>query len=436
MLVSRCDAPALARGLWAFSNGPEWPGSTGSLTAASDRAAALTLSYNFSGQPTSTRGYVAADFFHGASALAAVPSPIALSISVAGTAASISVRVVDAQGQSHLGDVQHNTTDGRPLVIALSSLPTHYGGPNDGVLHLPLSKVAIGVNNRGNQAGAVLLSNLSLHTRTPPAAILAAAVAPVAPYGVAFADEVRVAGGLAVRVNVTNALRTDCQFRLQFTDGDSGIILPTSTTSCGGTPTAGGSTVGGWSTTSCVCIIKNRRSTGYFPFQLHTQALGECAPVRQSTSIESALVVVDRALQPQPDASRIFGSQFFGAELASAAARLGVAHTRVQVYWRWMQRSPGTPPDMTSGSMQSTIEGAVRSNISVTLDMRAEPPDWAINSNGSAAERYAPWTLYPRPEHLPAYLLRAIQCNFTNYHMVPFSEPAGIPRRLMLQNFW
>ena len=91
---------------------------------------------------------------------------------------------------------------------------------------------------------------------------------------------------------------------------------------------------------------------------------------------------------------------------------------------------------MTSGSMQSTIEGAVRSNISVTLDMRAEPPDWAINSNGSAAERYAPWTLYPRPEHLPAYLLRAIQCNFTNYHMVPFSEPAGIPRRLMLQNFW
>ena len=119
MLVSRCDAASLSAQAWSFSNGPEWAGSTGSLTAASDHAPALTLSYNFSGQPTPTRGYVAAEFFHGAGALAAVPSPTALSISVAGPAASIMVRVVDAQGQSHLGDVRHNATGGRALSLKL-----------------------------------------------------------------------------------------------------------------------------------------------------------------------------------------------------------------------------------------------------------------------------------------------------------------------------
>jgi hypothetical protein len=405
LLISRCDANALAGKSWTFSNGPEWAGSSGSLTAASPQAAALTLSYNFSGQSTKTRGYVAAEFYHGASALSAVKAPTALSIQLAGAAASIMVRVVDALGQTHLGGATHNATD-KQLVVALTkaALPTHYGpGPTDGVIHFPLTKVAIGVDNRGDQAGSLLLSNLSLHTLTAPAATLLGTVAPVQSFGIAYADEVREAGGHQLVVNVTNVLRTSCDYSLELRDA-SGAVRPY-TAKCSGINVKSGDSlvVAGWGQSSCTCTIADSGACGYHLYSLQVQALGRCANPTQQAGIESALVVIDRNLHPRPDVSRAFGSQFFGADMASAAARLGIAHTRIQVYWRWMQRTVGATPDLTSGGMQSMIESAVANNISVTLDMRAEPPDWAIDSNGSAADRYSPWTLYPRPQHLPAY---------------------------------
>ena len=411
LLVSRCDAAALADKSWAFSNGPEWPGSSGSLTAASPQAAALTLTYNFSGQSTSTRGYVAAEFYHGASLLSAVPRPSALSIELAGAAASIMVRVVDALGQTHLGGATHNATNKQQLVVPLTkaALPSHYGpngpnGPNDGVIHFPLTKIAIGVDNRGYQSGSLLLSNLSLGTLTAPAATLVVGVAPVQSFGVAYVDEIREAGGHQFVINVTNILHTNCDFSLKATDA-RGVVRPYAIECGGETAVKSGDVFGvaGWGNLSCTCTVTANASPGYYFYNLHVQALGKCASQTQSIGTESALVVLDRDLHPQPDESRTFGSQFFGADMASAAARLGIAHTRIQVYWRWMQRTEGVAPDMNSGGMQSMIESAIEHNISVTLDMRAEPPDWAINSNGSAADRYSPWTLYPRPEHLPAY---------------------------------
>jgi hypothetical protein len=411
LLVSRCDAASLADKSWAFSNGPEWAGSTGSLTAALPRSTTLTLRYNFSGQPTATRGYVAAEFYHGTSSLSMVPSPTALSVQLAGASAAVMIRVVDAQQQTHLGGAIHNASDTGPLVVPLTkaALPTHYSGPNDGVIHFPVTKISIGVDNRGNQAGTLLLSNLSLRTVTAPAAALTATVTPASSFGVAFTDEVRSAGGHHLVVNVMNILRSSCEFGLQFVDLKTGTARPF-VAQCDnadrlvGSPTGENGTVaiGGWSGVSCSTIITADAVTGYFPFVMRVQAVGKCSSPRQPT-IEGALVVLDRMLQPQADVARVFGSQFLGANMASAAARLGIAHTRIQVYWRWMQRTQGTAPDMTSGNMQSMIESAVKHNITVTLDMRAEPPDWAINSNGSAAERYAPWSLYPRPEHLPAY---------------------------------
>jgi hypothetical protein len=339
LLISRCDANALAGKSWTFSNGPEWAGSSGSLTAASPQAAALTLSYNFSGQSTKTRGYVAAEFYHGASALSAVKAPTALSIQLAGAAASIMVRVVDALGQTHLGGATHNATD-KQLVVALTkaALPTHYGpGPTDGVIHFPLTKVAIGVDNRGDQAGSLLLSNLSLHTLTAPAATLLGTVAPVQSFGIAYADEVREAGGHQLVVNVTNVLRTSCDYSLELRDA-SGAVRPY-TAKCSGINVKSGDSlvVAGWGQSSCTCTIADSGACGYHLYSLQVQALGRCANPTQQAGIESALVVIDRNLHPRPDVSRAFGSQFFGADMASAAARLGIAHTRIQVYWRWMQ---------------------------------------------------------------------------------------------------
>jgi hypothetical protein len=417
LLISRMDAASLSA--WTFSNGAEFPGSSGNLTARSATADQLMLSYNFTNQTSNVRGYVAAEFFHGGSLLAAVSQPTALAVELAGAAADMYIRVIDASGQSHLGNHHHNASSNSvPLVVPLTkvALPTTYGGAADGVLHFPLTEIAIGVENRGRQVGTLLLSNLSLHTLVPPTSPLVVATAPVAPFGIVFADEVQTMGGLQVRVNVSNLLRTSCPLALAFAP----IAVASRTQpspfadiliDCGQPAFAPPPNVDGWATKSCLCTLTlgydrpNGLTTGYYPFQLTVKSSGQCSPRVLVPPIESAIVVLDRSHQPQPVASRVFGSQFFDSAMAGAAARIGIAHTRIQTYWRWMQRlGPTEEPDWNSGGFQSNIAGALDSGISVTLDLRSGPPDWAIGSNGSKSDRVPPWSMYPKPEHLQHYV--------------------------------
>jgi MYXO-CTERM domain-containing protein len=127
---------------WVFSNGPEFPGATGSLTSGTGH--------------TGKGAHLAFDFSGGGHYVAAT-----LSLTTPLTAAAVGywvrapavinakLRVVDSGGQT----LQYDVT--RPLeaatdasawyheVVELDAPSSHYGGANDGVVHEPIAAISI-----------------------------------------------------------------------------------------------------------------------------------------------------------------------------------------------------------------------------------------------------------------------------------------------------
>ncbi len=125
---------------WVFSNGPEFPGATGTLTAAAGASGqGAALAYDFTGGGN----YVAMTL--------TLPTP--LTATVIGYAARASgvhtvLRVVDSAGQTLQYGVNRPLEAGGPTawyqeVVDLTAPSSHYGGPNDGVLHQPITAVSL-----------------------------------------------------------------------------------------------------------------------------------------------------------------------------------------------------------------------------------------------------------------------------------------------------
>jgi hypothetical protein len=136
---------------WVFSNGPEFPGATGSLSAgagASGPGAALAYDFADGGN------YVAMTL--------TLPTP--LTVTVIGYSARASgvhtvLRVVDSMGQTLQYTVNRPLEAGGPTawyqeVVDLTAPSSYFGGPNDGVLHQPITAVSL-------LAGNALQSGLS-----------------------------------------------------------------------------------------------------------------------------------------------------------------------------------------------------------------------------------------------------------------------------------
>lgn len=412
VLVSRGDT----LDAWTFSPGVEFPGSNGSLTV-DPAAGALRLAYDFSASVSKQNGYVIA-IFGDAAALSSVASPSAMTVAVAAAPpVNLMVRVIDSTGQAHLGNVPH----ANGLVSAnLAGLGTHWGGANDGVLHYPLAAVGIGVDKAGSsKVGSVLLANMSLVSATAPNVTVRRALSVGFPAGIAYSDEL-VQGNKAFVVNttLTNVLKGGSRsFSLQF-KSPSGASIAATGPGCSA-PLA----VEGWAevTTQCALVLPpvsgGGSFIGYFPFLQSLELLydGTDSSSTGSTSdsghihtsigdtvpFESAIVVLNRSTAPLPAAGRVFGCQFLpGVE---GSARLGIMHTRQQIYWQWMQRNSATEePDWSSGEVDDSIKQASKRGMGVVVDLRSEPPDWALPVD-SKGKRAPPYTLYPGPSHLKDY---------------------------------
>jgi len=125
---------------WTFSNGPEFPGATGSLTlGAGETGKGAVLAYDFSGGGS----YVAM--------VRTLATPLA--ITAVGYSARVSfvrtvLRVTDSTNQTFQYDLSRPLENSAPTdwyhqIVDLSGPGSHFGGANDGVIHQPVKGIAI-----------------------------------------------------------------------------------------------------------------------------------------------------------------------------------------------------------------------------------------------------------------------------------------------------
>lgn len=125
---------------WTFSNGPEFPGATGSLASGPGvTGKGAVLSYDFSGGGN----YVAMT----------LTLPAALTATAIGYAAKAAgvrtvLRVVDTSGQTLQYSVNRPLEGAGPdawyrVVVDLTAPADHWGGSNDGVVHQPITALSL-----------------------------------------------------------------------------------------------------------------------------------------------------------------------------------------------------------------------------------------------------------------------------------------------------
>ena len=156
---------------WSFSNGPEFPGATGTFgvlpDAARDGSAGGRLSFDF----TKGGAYVQCT-----TALPTQPALDAVDLWIRKPAPNkMTVRAVDETGQTFQKDFNLTTTGWQRVRIRLSGWGFHWGGRNDGVFHGQATALGILVNQGGAATGhvdidgIVGLPNTDSSAEQPPA---------------------------------------------------------------------------------------------------------------------------------------------------------------------------------------------------------------------------------------------------------------------------
>lgn len=226
-LLSRAGCSELDE--FEYDDGGEFPGAQGALECCPDSASELCLRHNL------TRG----GHYNGAKLagvfLAALGQarPAAFVFEVAAPrGAWLGWTAIDATGQVFAAKIPDCTNiDGEVPSLRRVRLPldnatfqTHYGGANDGRLHLPLMGVIIqsSGSRTTNTVGQLRFANLSLEftsaAEIPGAAVLTLSASTTAP------------GSIAQQATGHHTLTLSVQNRLQITSvsnpGHSGKIIP------------------------------------------------------------------------------------------------------------------------------------------------------------------------------------------------------------------
>jgi hypothetical protein len=148
------DSAALTA--WRFSNGPEWPGATGSLTwrgdGGRDGGGVLVLAHDFS----QGGSYVAA-----LTDVPADPSPVAVNLWLHKPAANnMIVRCVDARGEAFQKDLRYHYPGWQQVEIALADWVYSWGG--DGKFDAPARQFDILIQPDGGQpVGELLIDDVA-----------------------------------------------------------------------------------------------------------------------------------------------------------------------------------------------------------------------------------------------------------------------------------
>jgi hypothetical protein len=147
-----------ASGRWTFSNGPEFPGASGSF----ERAQAAARNGRFGGA-------LAFDFTGGGNYVAAIlrttsaPDIAAVRLWVNKPAGhSLTFRYTDQTGQTHQKTVFCLDDRWCDLIIPIEMFTSHWGGANDGKVNGPPRSIAFLIENGAFRRGRLLIDDLRI----------------------------------------------------------------------------------------------------------------------------------------------------------------------------------------------------------------------------------------------------------------------------------
>ncbi len=150
-----------ATAAWAFANGDEFPGATGSLEAGDGE---LVLRYDFTGGGRYVGAFTSLEPpANMASLRFAVLKPAAV---------VLTVRVEDSTGQTFQKPLPFPDAVWRTVDVTMDHWAAHFGGADDGILHQPIRRVGLLVEFEGlpEPVGEIHVDAIAVQTDDDPAA--------------------------------------------------------------------------------------------------------------------------------------------------------------------------------------------------------------------------------------------------------------------------
>jgi hypothetical protein len=357
---------------WVADLGWEFPGAQGKLSVSNDREVekCLRLDYDFSRGGSYVGATCSRDFRNTKS--------LRLSLHLGENGSQALLRVVDATGQTLMNYVpvapgKWQTID-VPLVSTFFGL--HWGGANDGTLHLPIRSFFVGVQKGKTPSGTLRIGRLtgvvSRHSDTQSWRLT---IVPGAPDGIAFPGET-----VECQVRVENCLDEPRQARLeliQLTDDGRQIV-------------------NGWDVKATAQAVECRQlvlataQPGYRSLRARL-TVGD----RHVAEVESGLAVVSHpANYSKPAPESYFG--FCLADNLESVDRLGAKTVLTAVTWQCVETVRGR---YNWGALDQCVAEARRHGIQVIVKLQPRPPEWAAWRIAKRPELAG----YPAPEQTEAW---------------------------------
>jgi hypothetical protein len=357
---------------WSIDLGWEFPGAEGKFSTADDPSVGkcVRLDYDFS------RGgrYVGASCarnFHDTQSLR-------LSLYPGENGSQALVRVVDATGQTLMTYVPASPGKWQTIGVPLVSnfFGTHWGGANDGTLHLPIRSFFVGVQKGKTPSGVLRIGRLTGVVHRPADTQgWRLAIVPGAPDGIAFPGE-----PVECQVRVENCLNEPRQGHLdliQLLDDGQQIV-------------------NGWDVkapaqaTECRQMVVATAQPGYRCLRARL-TVGD----HRVAEVESGLAVVSRpADYGKPAPESYFG--FCLAENLESVDRLGAKTVLTAITWQYVETVRGS---YNWGALDQCVAEAQRHGIQVIVKLQPRPPEWAA---WRVAQRPV-LAGYPAPEQTAAW---------------------------------
>ena len=275
------------------------------------------------------------------------------------------VRVVDATGQTLATYVPAAPSKWQTIDVPLvaSFFGDHWGGANDGALHLPIRSLFVGVQKGRTPSGALLIGRLTgLVPRPTDTQSWRLTIAPGAVDGIAFPGE-----RAECQVRVENCLDEPRQVHLdlvQLTDDGQQLVSA-------------------WDVKAAARAVECRQMILATP-----QPGYRCLRARLTAAdhhvakVESALAVVARpASYGRPAPESYFG--FCVAENLESIDRLGAKTVLTGLGWQQAETVRGV---YNWAELDQCVAEAQRHGIQVLVKLAPRPPEWAA------------WRVAQRPE--------------------------------------
>ena len=335
---------------WSVQLGWEFPGAQGKLSATDDPQSGkcLRLDYDFSRGGRYVGATCGRDFRD--------TKRLRLSIHLGKNGSQALVRVEDATGQTLATYVPAAPDKWQTIDVPLVSnfFGGHWGGANDGTLHLPIRSFFVGVQKGRTPSGALLIGRLTgLVHRPADTQSWRLTIVPGAADGITFPGE-----AVECQVRVENCLDEPRQGHLdliQLTDD-------------------GRQAVNGWDVKAPAQAVECRQTVLATPQPGYRSLRARLTvAARRVAEAESGLAVVSRPAnygKPAPDC--YFG--FCAVDNLESVDRLGAKTVLTSVAWQQVETVRGV---YNWDVLDQCVAEARRRGIQVLVKLQPRPPEWA-----------------------------------------------------------